>query len=234
MKLIQFVGDVELQHLSKVCRHFRSLATDRLLWKKIRLELNPYKLNYLLSKTSRPSRLELVSQNVLKSAPSRSILARHVEQGAYINGPWGVNAYQIGVVLQLEYKKRALNRHLANRPAAHDLGHVISSRLTPKINRLKRALDKDKLRHALENRAAFNELDPHVTHASTGPLNFLHIQVSLHHRLLGAQLRQFLLHRTDPIELEQVKVLPTNAVTAWMQCPSIKSKLAFYERLQHV
>jgi hypothetical protein len=59
----------------------------------------------------------------------------------------------------------------------------------------------------------------------------LHSQFILGQQLLGVQLRHGLLQRSDVQQLEQLKVLKTNAETARMQCPSIKKRLAFYEGL---
>jgi hypothetical protein len=79
--LCLFLSDHDLQQLKRASHLFRSLVIDKLLWHYITMKRNPRSLSLRFFNPSRPTRMQLVAMNILKSTPSQMNLARQVANG---------------------------------------------------------------------------------------------------------------------------------------------------------
>lgn len=119
--LLLFVADIDLQTLRCASHLYRSLTIDKILWSKILLGRNPRLVSASFTKWNRPSRIDLIGLNILKSAASQEILTRMVLSGGYTNGPFAVASYEAGLGISKLYIMHTLNRRLNSRPSVEEL-----------------------------------------------------------------------------------------------------------------
>lgn len=236
LRLLLFVSDYDLQQLKRTCRQLFALSTDRVLWHYIWTVQNASKLSISFSKTSRPSRMNLISRNILKSTASPNNLEQQIRRGNYVNGPAAVQSFHASQAIERIITLHSLERRLRSRPSAADLlaRHPL---LHTKIQKLQNAMTRDRISHQLKDRKSFTEINKNVTkiYVTTLPVpnfSFLRMQYTLENFLIGKKLNGKLIERSDVNVLEQLKVLRTSAETAMMQCPSIKAKIQYFEKLR--
>ncbi|KAL5031983.1 spermidine resistance protein [Batrachochytrium dendrobatidis] len=119
--MLQFVEDIDLHTLAKVCHTFRRFSADPVLWRRVVLHRNSFRLQLRFALPQRPSRIELASRGILRSSSSSQILARHIDEGRYVNGPLGVQNFRAGRAVERTFTRSALGRLLLARPDVDEL-----------------------------------------------------------------------------------------------------------------
>ncbi|KAF9429930.1 hypothetical protein BGZ94_008969 [Podila epigama] len=119
----------------------------------------------------------------------------------------------------------------------------ISMDLVPKIGRLRKAMDRDRLSRFVQTRPSPTELNQapgtatvlHAYHliafGSTSP-DLVPMTTQLSFLLKGERLRHWLYRRPSlSVILNERHILKTEVRTAWMVCPGVNKKVRFYENL---
>jgi hypothetical protein len=128
----------------------KRLASDMILWKHFRLVRNADMITSRLFRESRPDRMILLRNNVLKG-----IQAHQVKSGDYINGPELRSLHETSKTLEKRIKQQNLTKTFKNRPERAELeikgvlplsmGGVISPALQPRIANLQTLLGGGRL-----------------------------------------------------------------------------------------
>ncbi|KAJ3214570.1 hypothetical protein HDU67_001490 [Dinochytrium kinnereticum] len=248
MFMLMFVDDVDLQTLSKTCRLLNRLTKDALLWRSVHLR-NKGKVHTLLFKfPQRATRERLAVMNIMRGR----CLERKLSEGQYVGGAAAVRAYEAYMRIQKESTMKAVTKGLEDRPPMNEMSlknllpqevktgngerGSCSPRLIPKVLNLKKAMTLDSLKKQLRTRISvegFRESGVAKTHTVTAYNPSIHSKaVELDKRLCEIHLVSKLVRRPSAGILESMKVLHTTPDTAVLICPSIKSKLDFFESLQ--
>ncbi|KAH6562094.1 hypothetical protein BASA50_004172 [Batrachochytrium salamandrivorans] len=262
--IMMFVEDTDLHLLCKVCQLFRRFSTDLVLWRKLVHERNPERLEMQLTQPQRPSRVDLAIRGILRASSSPETLARHIQEGRYVNGPLGVQTFQAGQVVKRTFTRSALGRLLVGRPDVAELCHrgvfpievggpiytatastlvavaaagsrSISPRLFPRMAALRSALRRDKLKRSLQSCRSMGKPNESTFGKLYGPNSpLLQTLAMLTKHFAELQLQHKLRHRPNVEAMELRKVLRSGVHIAHMICPSIRPKVAFYESLSIV
>ncbi|KAG0249076.1 hypothetical protein BG011_009619 [Mortierella polycephala] len=119
----------------------------------------------------------------------------------------------------------------------------ISMALIPKIEILRKAMDRDRLSRFVQKRPSPTELNRspktatvlhahHLTAFSTASSALAQKTAQLSFLLKGGRLGHWLYHRPSlAVMLNERHLLKTEARTAWMVCPGVAKKVRFYEGL---
>ncbi|KAG0356556.1 hypothetical protein BGZ54_000691 [Gamsiella multidivaricata] len=119
----------------------------------------------------------------------------------------------------------------------------ISMVLVPKIELLRKSMDRDRLSRLVQKRPSPEELNRSpktatvlnayhlIAYSVTSP-DLVPLTTQLSFLLKGERLSHWLYHRPSPaVMLNERHILKTEARTAWMVCPGVSKKVRFYEGL---
>ncbi len=115
LQIFKFMNDFEIQIMLKVSLKTRRLAQDYNLWKYIYTDRNPKKLTKELGKTTRPNRIDLINQNILKSF-SPKVVSSTVSNGGYINDLFHYNSWKLNSDLSKKIRSQIILNFFENRP----------------------------------------------------------------------------------------------------------------------
>ncbi|KAF9304583.1 hypothetical protein BGZ74_001175 [Mortierella antarctica] len=119
----------------------------------------------------------------------------------------------------------------------------ISMLLVPKIELLRKAMDRDRLSRLVQKRPSPTELNQspgtatvlhayHLIAFSTISPDLVPVTSQLSFLLKGERLRHWLYRRPSlAVILNERNILKTEVRTAWMVCPGVGQKVRFYENL---
>ncbi|KAG0348894.1 hypothetical protein BG005_011273 [Podila minutissima] len=119
----------------------------------------------------------------------------------------------------------------------------ISMLLVPKIELLRKAMDRDRLSRLVQKRPSPSELNQspgtatvlhayHLIAFSTISPDLVPVTSQLSFLLKGERLRHWLYRRPSlAVILNERNILKTEVRTAWMVCPGVGQKVRFYENL---
>ncbi|KAF8933831.1 hypothetical protein BGZ58_006087 [Dissophora ornata] len=120
---------------------------------------------------------------------------------------------------------------------------AISMVLVPKIEVLRKAMDRDRLSRLVQKRPSPAELNQSpktatvlqayhlIAFSSTSP-HLVPLTAQLNFLLKGERLSHWLYHRPSlSVILNERHILKTEVSTAWMVCPGVSKKVRFYEGL---
>ncbi|KAG0040815.1 hypothetical protein BGZ82_008873 [Podila clonocystis] len=119
----------------------------------------------------------------------------------------------------------------------------ISMLLVPKIELLRKAMDRDRLSRLVQKRPSPSELNQspgtamvlhayHLIAFSTTSPDLVPLTSQLSFLLKGERLRHWLYRRPSlAVILNERNILKTEVRTAWMVCPGVGQKVRFYENL---
>ncbi|KAG0340601.1 hypothetical protein BG000_011643 [Podila horticola] len=128
-------------------------------------------------------------------------------------------------------------------PARRRQRKSISMLLVPKIELLRKAMDRDRLSRLVQKRPSPSELNQspgtatvlhayHLIAFSTISPDLVPLTSQLSFLLKGERLRHWLYRRPSlAVILNERNILRTEVRTAWMVCPGVGQKVRFYENL---
>ncbi|KAG0021082.1 hypothetical protein BGZ81_009097, partial [Podila clonocystis] len=130
-----------------------------------------------------------------------------------------------------------------SRPSRMRQRKSISMLLVPKIELLRKAMDRDRLSRLVQKRPSPSELNQspgtamvlhayHLIAFSTTSPDLVPLTSQLSFLLKGERLRHWLYRRPSlAVILNERNILKTEVRTAWMVCPGVGQKVRFYENL---
>jgi hypothetical protein len=162
-KCNKFVPDTDLSTLKLASKQLFRLVTDRQLWIKLITTKYPQMLNGLLGRQCRPSRSELVTQNILRGH-SKELLHMQIEQGLYINNPVFYFAFQAAQKIQRLFLVSSLERHMRTRPIIDEIRKsVLISKIHCQMQKLQISKNKDAVHKGLRRRREYNQIEQSIT-----------------------------------------------------------------------
>jgi hypothetical protein len=199
--ILQWVEDVDLQTMKTANRFFHSLCTDPIVWHELKINVHVPRLSNRLFNNARSTRTDLVDRQVLLTYGTRSSLFRQITQGQYINGPTHANLYNIQKRIEKEFKLIKLASHFTKRR------HLRKEDLVQKCVQQS---------HIVTKSSGYNAI-------------ILPTQISLQKQFDEIKLKELIKVRPTVDQMDSQKVIKPEYAIASLICPSIKSKIKFYE-----
>jgi hypothetical protein len=230
---------MDLYTIQKVNKQFHKLATDHVLW--IYFFFKRYSVQLEKMIVCRRTRRELIQANIMKGF-STQVMIQKIERGEYIGDATTAQFYNVGILLHSNRNRRILNERIHYRPEYTELlnrnviqtvNPSIAPNLHSKINELQKKLKRDKVKRLLSTRQSILDLRNQGILIFDGSVctstSIVALQKKVSLGLIRKDLYRKIQYRMTAQVLERKKIVPER-VTAPLLCPSIRSKIQFYEQ----